>query len=268
MSDVTRILSAIEQGDPAAAEQLLPLVYDELRKLAADRLAQEKPGQTLQAPALVHEAYLRLVDVEQAQRWNSKGHFFAAAAEAMRRILVEQARRKQRVKHGGGRHRVGLEEALNASEGGEDLLGNKGVGSRLDEGSVPLPPGWAAPVNAPQGKADLQAVRRSAVRGAPYGEAGWQQRTAARLGLESGLRLRGRPRDRRGRPSPENDSRPLFFSRRSSTAVRRVARPTTAWGSSWSAFPWRADRQRGRRGGRDGRAPGAKLFHNRGREVC
>jgi RNA polymerase sigma factor (TIGR02999 family) len=90
MSDVTRILSAIQQGDPRAAEQLLPLVYDELRKLAAQRLAQEKPGQTLQATALVHEAYLRLVDTEKAQQWNSRGHFFAAAAEAMRRILVEQ----------------------------------------------------------------------------------------------------------------------------------------------------------------------------------
>src|SRR5262245_41282086 len=90
MSDVTRILSAIEQGDPNAADQLLPLVYDELRNLAARRLAQEKPGQTLDATALVHEAYLRLVDVEQAQRWNSRGHFFAACAEAMRRILVEQ----------------------------------------------------------------------------------------------------------------------------------------------------------------------------------
>jgi RNA polymerase sigma factor (TIGR02999 family) len=111
MSDVTHILSAIERGDPHAAELLLPLVYDELRRLAAQRLAQEKPGQTLQATALVHEAYLRLVDVEQAQHWNSQRHFFAAAAEAMRRILVEQARRKQRHKHGGGRQRVPLEEA-------------------------------------------------------------------------------------------------------------------------------------------------------------
>jgi len=93
MSDVTRILSAIERGDPAAAEQLLPLVYDELRKLAADKMAQEKRGQTLQATALVHEAYLRLVDTEKVQQWNSRGHFFAAAAEAMRRILVERARR-------------------------------------------------------------------------------------------------------------------------------------------------------------------------------
>jgi RNA polymerase sigma factor (TIGR02999 family) len=98
MSEVTQILSAIEQGDPHAAEQLLPLVYDELRKLAAQKLAQEKPGQTLQATALVHEAYLRLVDTEKAQRWNSRGHFFAAAAEAMRRILVEQARRRNAAK--------------------------------------------------------------------------------------------------------------------------------------------------------------------------
>src|SRR6185503_13264440 len=105
MSEVTRVLSAIEQGDPHAAEQLLPLVYDELRKLAAQKLAQEKPGQTLEATALVHEAYLRLVDVEKAQHWHSRGHFFAAAAEAMRRILVESARRKDRLKHGRGRQR-------------------------------------------------------------------------------------------------------------------------------------------------------------------
>src|SRR5215211_2814163 len=98
MSDVTRILSAIAQGDPQAAEQLLPLVYDELRKLAAAKLAEEKPGQTLQATALVHEAYLRLVDVEKAQPWKGRGHFFAAAAEAMRRVLVENARRKRALK--------------------------------------------------------------------------------------------------------------------------------------------------------------------------
>jgi RNA polymerase sigma factor (TIGR02999 family) len=95
MNDVIRILSDVEQGDPHAAEQLLPLMYEELRKLAAQKLAQEKPGQTLQATALVHEAYLRLVDVEAAQHWNSRGHFFAAAAEAMRRILIESARRKR-----------------------------------------------------------------------------------------------------------------------------------------------------------------------------
>lgn len=111
MSEVTHILSAIEEGDAHAAEQLLPLVYDELRKLAAARLANEKPGQTLQATALVHDAYLRLVDVEQAQRWNSRGHFFAAAAEAMRRILVERARHKGRIRHGGDLRRVDLLDA-------------------------------------------------------------------------------------------------------------------------------------------------------------
>jgi len=111
MNNVTCILSAIEQGDPQAAEQLLPLVYDELRKLAAQRLVQERPGQTLQATALVHEAYLRLVDTEKVQHWNSRGHFFAAAAEAMRRILVELARRKQADKRGGRRRRVPLEDA-------------------------------------------------------------------------------------------------------------------------------------------------------------
>ena len=105
MSEVTRILSALEQGDPAAAEQLLPLVYEELKKLAAQKLAQEKPGQTLQATALVHEAYIRLVDVDKTPHWNSRGHFYAAAAEAMRRILVERARRKGRRKHGGQRQR-------------------------------------------------------------------------------------------------------------------------------------------------------------------
>lgn len=108
MTDVTRILSAIEQGDAQAAEQLLPLVYQELRKLAAGKMANENPGQTLQATALVHEAYLRLVDVDKAQRWDSRGHFFAAAAEAMRRILVENARRKGRRRHGGDRKRNDL----------------------------------------------------------------------------------------------------------------------------------------------------------------
>src|SRR5713101_6822135 len=108
MNEVTSILSAIEQGDPRAAELLLPLVYDELRQLAAAKLAREKPGQTLQATALVHEAYLRLVDVDTAQRWNSRGHFFAAAAEAMRRILVERARHKKSLKAGGDRRRLGL----------------------------------------------------------------------------------------------------------------------------------------------------------------
>jgi RNA polymerase sigma factor (TIGR02999 family) len=123
VSDVTRILSAIEQGDLQAAEQLLPLVYQELRKLAAQRLAQEKPGQTLQATALVHEAYLRLVDAEKAQHWDSRGHFFAAAAEAMRRILVDNARRKQSAKGGGDLRRAELPE-VPAPEGSPaaDLL--------------------------------------------------------------------------------------------------------------------------------------------------
>jgi RNA polymerase sigma factor (TIGR02999 family) len=110
MADVTQILNAIEQGDPHASEELLPLVYDELRKLAAQRLAQEKPGQTLQATALVHEAYLRLVDVAKVQHWDSKGHFFSAAAEAMRRILIDSARRKMTDKHGGGRKKIDIAE--------------------------------------------------------------------------------------------------------------------------------------------------------------
>jgi RNA polymerase sigma factor (TIGR02999 family) len=109
MSEVTQILNAIEQGDPHAAEQLLPLVYDELRKLAARKLAGEAPGQTLQATALVHEAYLRLVGAEKSQSWDNRGHFFAAAAEAMRRILIDNARRKGSLKHGGARERVSLE---------------------------------------------------------------------------------------------------------------------------------------------------------------
>jgi RNA polymerase sigma factor (TIGR02999 family) len=123
MSDVTRILSDIEHGDSLAAEQLLPLVYDELRRLAAQRLSDEAPGQTLEATGLVHEAYLRLVDVDKAQHWNSRGHFYVAAAEAMRRILVENARRKRRLKHGGQRRRVELGEAAMAvNPPGEDLL--------------------------------------------------------------------------------------------------------------------------------------------------
>ena len=110
MSEVTCILSAIELGDPHAAEQLLPLVYEELRRLAAQKLAQEKPGQTFQATALVHEAYLRLVDVDKVQHWDSRGHFFAAAAEAMRRILVDSARRHRAQKRGGGHERIDLPE--------------------------------------------------------------------------------------------------------------------------------------------------------------
>jgi RNA polymerase sigma factor (TIGR02999 family) len=128
MSDVTRILSAIERGDPKAAEQLLPLVYEELRQLAAQKLVQEQPGQTLQATALVHEAYLRLVASGDASasgelRWNSRGHFFAAAAEAMRRILVDQARRKNSLKRGAGRRHHPLNEAnLVVARADEDVL--------------------------------------------------------------------------------------------------------------------------------------------------
>lgn len=122
MSDVTRILSQIESGDPSAAEQLLPLVYEELRKLAAAKLAQEKPGQTLQATALVHEAYLRLLGAQQVQRWDSKGHFFAAAAEAMRRILLNRARDKKRVKRGGKRPRVDLDQIEIALDTNDEQL--------------------------------------------------------------------------------------------------------------------------------------------------
>ena len=123
MSEVTHILSAIEQGDPHAAERLLPLVYDELRKLAAAKLAQERPGQTLQATALVHEAYVRLVDVDKAQQWKSSGHFFAAAAEAMRRILIDNARRKKSEKAGGDWQRQELIDAeLAVDSSGDDLF--------------------------------------------------------------------------------------------------------------------------------------------------
>jgi RNA polymerase sigma factor (TIGR02999 family) len=123
MSEVTRILSAIEEGDPHASEQLLPLVYEELKQLSARQIAREAPGQTLQATALVHEAYLRLVDVEKAQRWDSRRHFFAAAAEAMRRILIDRARDKGRLKRGGGWRRLRLDEIdLPVEEVPDDLL--------------------------------------------------------------------------------------------------------------------------------------------------
>jgi RNA polymerase sigma factor (TIGR02999 family) len=139
MNDVTRILSAVEHGDPHAAEQLLPLVYEELRKLAAQKLAQEKPGQTLQATALVHEAYLRLVarpggeSGEEPRRWDSRGHFFAAAAEAMRRILVESARRHQALKRGGGLERIDLPElAESATDDAIDLVALDEALNRLE----------------------------------------------------------------------------------------------------------------------------------------
>jgi RNA polymerase sigma factor (TIGR02999 family) len=122
MTDVTQILSQIEQGDPSAAEQLLSLVYDELRKLAAAKLANEKPGQTLQATALVHDAYIRLVDVEKAQHWNSRGHFFAAAAEAMRQILINRARDKGRLKRGGDRRRIDFDSLQLATDCPDETL--------------------------------------------------------------------------------------------------------------------------------------------------
>ena len=122
MSEVTRILSQINNGDPTAAEELLPIVYEELRKLAAAKMAQEKPGQTLQATALVHEAYLRLVDVEKVQHWDSRGHFFAAAAEAMRRILIDRARRERRPKHGGDQRRVDIDSVFPACDAQPETL--------------------------------------------------------------------------------------------------------------------------------------------------
>jgi RNA polymerase sigma factor (TIGR02999 family) len=122
MKEVTRILSALQQGDPHAAEQLLPLVYEELRRLAAQRMAQEAPGHTLQATALVHEAYLRLVDVEQAQHWDSRGHFFAAAAEAMRRVLIDQARHREAERHGGGFRRSDIDAVALATRVTPDQL--------------------------------------------------------------------------------------------------------------------------------------------------
>jgi RNA polymerase sigma factor (TIGR02999 family) len=138
MPNVTEILCDIEQGDPRAAEQLLPLVYDELRKLAAKKMAQEKPGQTLQATALVHQAFIRLVDTERVQYWNSRAHFFAAAAEAMRRILVERARRKRRSRHGGNLKRQPLEGNEPAAEpalDGIDLLALNDALDRLEAAS-------------------------------------------------------------------------------------------------------------------------------------
>jgi len=139
MSDVTRILSQIESGDPQAAEELLPLVYRELRELAADKMAQDQPGQTLQATALVHEAYIRLVDVEKAQHWDSRGHFFAAAAEAMRRILIDRARNKHRMKRGGHLQRVDFDKLEVASDApGDDILQLDEAITKLGEENQPL----------------------------------------------------------------------------------------------------------------------------------
>jgi RNA polymerase sigma factor (TIGR02999 family) len=138
MADVTQILDAIEHGDPSAAEKLLPLVYDELRKLAAERMAHERPGQTLQATALVHEAYIRLVDSRRAERWNSRGHFFAAAAEAMRRILINRARDRGRLKRGGGWQRFDLDRiAVVDDASAEDALAIDEALQRLKQHNSP-----------------------------------------------------------------------------------------------------------------------------------
>jgi RNA polymerase sigma factor (TIGR02999 family) len=157
MDAITQVLKAIEQGDPHAAEQLLPLVYDELRKLAAEKLAQEKPGQTLQATALVHEAYLRLVGAAQTQDWDGRGHFFAAAAEAMRRILIDRARHKQTRKAGGGRRRLDLDniEPVLEDENGDRLLVLNEASwsnSGFSPASPPSrrPPHWASPPPPPK----------------------------------------------------------------------------------------------------------------------
>jgi len=144
MSDVTQILGQIENGDGQAAEKLLPLVYDELRRLAAQRLVKEKPGLTPQATSLVHEAYIRLVDVERAQHWNSRNHFFAAAAEAMRRILVERAREKQRPKHGGDLNRLEFDEAcaIAGKRAAEVLAVNDALRDLAEES--PTKPSWSS----------------------------------------------------------------------------------------------------------------------------
>ena len=184
MSEVTRILSAIEGGDAGAARDLLPLVYDELRRLAAQKLAREKPGQTLQATALVHEAYVRLVEGERGESWKGRGHFFAAAAEAMRRILIENARRKQAEKHGGGRRRVDLCEALSVADPPPDeLLALEEALARLES----LDPAAArlvtlryfAGLTLPEAARTLGLSQRSAERNWTYART-WLRRELAR----------------------------------------------------------------------------------------
>jgi RNA polymerase sigma factor (TIGR02999 family) len=183
MSEVSRVLNAIDQGDPQAASQLLALVYDELRQLAAARLAQEKPGQTLQATALVHEAYLRLVEVDQAQHFNSRGHFFAAAAEAMRRIMVENARRRKRFKHGGAYRRVDLEAScLVTGEPEDDLEALHEALHRL-EAADPLAAGlvklrFFAGLSMPDAAEALGIPLRTAERNWTYARA-WLHRALA-----------------------------------------------------------------------------------------
>ena len=179
MSEVTRILSAIEHGDAHAAEQLLPLVYDELRELATQRLAQERPSQTLQATALVHEAYLRLVDVKEAQHWDNQGHFFAAAAEAMRRILVENARRKRSHKHGGDRRRQPLDpDAVAAPAAADDLLALDEALTRLAATEPQVAElvklRYFAGLTIPQAAAQLQISPRTADAWWAYAKAWFQ----------------------------------------------------------------------------------------------
>lgn len=206
MTDVTRILSAIEHGDAQAAEQLLPFVYEKLRKLAAQKMAHEAPGQTLQATALVHEAYVRLVDVEQAQRWDSRGHFFAAAAEAMRRILIEQSRRKKSLRRGGEFVRIELDDA--AAESGfadpDDILA-------LDEALTKL-----AGVDAES----AELVKLRYFTGLTVQEAaeaiGVSSRTANGIGLSPGLGFNAR--------STENSSQAKSLSPQRSEAGDRGER--------------------------------------------
>ncbi len=179
MSEVTRILGAIEHGEHHAAEQLLPLVYEELRRLALEKMAHEKPGQTLQATALVHEAYLRLVDTERARHWDSRGHFFVAAAEAMRRILVENARRKRRIKHGGGVRRVELDDDLPVVE-----RARRGCAGRR---SCPARTGRSRRANGRAGQAAL--LRRPDDRASRRRARDFSTNRLSELGLRSGLAL-------------------------------------------------------------------------------
>jgi RNA polymerase sigma factor (TIGR02999 family) len=190
MNEVTSNISAIERGDPKAADQLLPLVYDELRKLAAWKLAQESPGQTLQPTALVHEAYLRLVGGENDHKWQSRGHFFAAATEAMRRILIENARRKQAEKHGGGRSRVDLDDAeVAARTTSDELLELDDLLSRLaceDPDAAQLVKLRLYAGLSIEESAEVLGISRSGA---------YQQWTFARAWLNSRLRGKAAPED-------------------------------------------------------------------------
>jgi RNA polymerase sigma factor (TIGR02999 family) len=171
MSEVSLILDAIAQGDPQAAEQLLPLVYDELRRLAAQKLAHEAPGQTLSATALVHEAYLRLVGTDPARPWDGRAHFFGAAAEAMRRILIEQARRKHRAKHGGDRRRVDLDEAVAAPGPRDDLLALERLAQHAPQKAELVKLRFFAGLTLPEAAAVLGISRATAERHWTYARA-------------------------------------------------------------------------------------------------